>query len=71
MSAELVYHGKFGQLSYLDSIPWNQFVFYHNWLRDVKKQEGEAQKKARKEQEQAVNAARSRSRRPTGSPPRR
>jgi len=64
MQAELAYYGKFGELSYFDSLPWDQFLFYHNWLRDVKKEEAAAQEKARKEQEQALASARARSSRP-------
>ncbi len=61
MAAELVYYGKFADLAYLDSIPWNQFTFYHKWLRDVKKDEAAAQDKARTAQEQAMASAKSRS----------
>jgi hypothetical protein len=68
MQAELVYYGKFTELSYLDSLPWDQFVYFHTWLRDTKKDESDAQKKAQQEQQQAASAARSRSSR---SAPRR
>lgn len=60
MQAELVYYGKFTELSYLDSIPWNQFIFYHTWLRTTKKEEADAQKKQRQEQESKMHASRSR-----------
>jgi hypothetical protein len=63
MQAELVYYGKFADLAYLDSITWDQFTFYHKWLHNVKKEEAAAQDKARKAQEQAMSAAKSRSRR--------
>ena len=66
MQAELVYYGKFNDLFYLDSIPWDQFIYFHSWLRKTKKEEADAQQKAKKQQEQAMSAARSKgsSRRP-------
>lgn len=60
MQAELVYYGKFADLSYLDSIPWDQFAFYHGWLHNVKKEEAAAQDKSNKAQEQAMSTARRR-----------
>jgi hypothetical protein len=62
MSAELVYYGKFADLAYLDSIPWNQFNFYHKWLHNVKKEEAAAREKAQKSQEQAMSSAKRRTR---------
>lgn len=66
MQAELTYYGKFRELSYLDDLPWNQFMWFHRWLRDVKKKEAEEQKKSQMKQEQAMASARSRTRRPPG-----
>jgi len=64
MQAELVYYGKFTELSYLDSLPWGQFVYFHTWLHDTKKDEADAQKKAQQQQQQQAAAARSRAPRP-------
>jgi len=62
MQAELCYYGKITELSYLDQLPWGHFVYLYRWLCDVKKEEKQAHEAARKEQEAAMAAARSRSR---------
>jgi hypothetical protein len=60
MSSELCYYGKIGDLSYLDRVPWRQFVYHYKWLCDVKKKEKEAHERSQKEQKAAMSAARSR-----------
>lgn len=54
MQAELAYYGKMGQMSYFDALPWGHFVYLYRWLCDVKKEEKEAQEKAKKQQEAAM-----------------
>lgn len=62
MQCELVYYGKWGDVSYLDNLPWNQFVHVYNWLSNTKKQEKENQDKAQKEHQAAMDSMKARTR---------